>query len=266
MERIGFIGLGSQGGPMAMRIAEEGMPLVVWARRPEALPPFIAAGASAAASVAELGAQCGHVGICVLDDPGVKAICAELIPVMKPDSRIVIHSTILPETCEQLAQEAERRGIRLIDAPVSGGGAGASARTLSVMCGGDEAAFDACLPVFQTFGGLIVRLGNVGAGQRAKIVNNALLAATMGLARAALDAGEALGCERKALADLINASTGRSYGFEIFARLPSPASFAQGAALLTKDIALLRAVLPDHGSAQLLAQTADTFLDATKSD
>lgn len=262
MERIGFIGLGDQGGPMAARIAAAGMPLMVWARRTEVLTPHVANGAIAAASIAALGAACDHVGLCVVDDAGVRAICAELIPAMKPGSRIAIHSTVLPATCEDLAAQASSRGIGLIDAPVSGGGAGATARTLTVMCGGDEAVFEACKPVIETFSGLIVHLGPIGSGQRAKIINNALLAATMGLAQAALDAGEALGCERKALSELIKASSGRSYGFEIFSRLPSPTAFSQGAPLLTKDVGLLRAVLPDHPGADLLADTASSFLKA----
>lgn len=259
---IGFIGLGSQGGPMAMRIAKAGLPLTVWARRAEALEAFFSAGAKAAASVADLGAACDHVGICVVDDAGVKAICAELIQAMQPGGRIAIHSTVLPETCADLAEQAAARGLSLIDAPVSGGGPAAEAGTLTVMCGGDGATFATCKPVFETFGKLIVLLGPVGSGQRAKIVNNALMAANMGLAEAALAAGEALGCDRKALAELVNASSGRSFGFEVFARLPSPAAFAQGAPLLLKDVNLLRAVLPDHDGAELLARTADPFLTA----
>ena len=260
--RIGFIGLGSQGGPMAERIVDAGLPLTIWARRPEALEPYVAKGAEAAASIAVLGAACEHVGICVVDDAGVKAICAELIPAMAPGSRIAIHSTILPETCAELGEQAAARGIALIDAPVSGGGPGAAAGVLTVMCGGDPEAFAACRPVFETFGKLIVLLGPLGSGQRAKIVNNALMAANMGLAQAALAAGEALGCDRAALAELINASSGRSFGFEVFARLPSPAAFAQGAPLLRKDVNLLRTVLPGHAGTELLASTADRFLKA----
>jgi len=263
--RIGFIGLGSQGGPMAERIVAAGLPLTVWARRPEALEPFLAKGAQAAGSVAELGATCDHVGICVVDDAGVKAICAELIPAMAPGSRIAIHATILPETCTELAEQAKARGITVVDAPVSGGGPGAAAGVLTVMCGGRPEDFAACRPVFETFGKLIVLLGPLGSGQRAKIVNNALMAANMGLAKAALDAGQALGCDRAALAELVNASSGRSFGFEVFARLPSPAAFAQGAPLLRKDVNLLRAVLPGHDGADLLASTADPFLTAANS-
>jgi 3-hydroxyisobutyrate dehydrogenase-like beta-hydroxyacid dehydrogenase len=260
--RIGFIGIGSQGGPMAARIAKAGMPLTVWARRPEVLAPFVALGAASAASIAELGAASDHVGVCVLNDADVFAVCEVLIPAMRPGSRIAIHSTILPESVIALAERAGAAGLDLIDAPVSGGGPGAEAGTLTVMCGASEAVFNAAHPVFATFGKTIVRLGEVGAGQRAKIVNNALLAANMGLADAALEAGTALGIERAALAALIRDSSGRSYGFEIAARLPTPAAFATGAPLLVKDVDLLTTILPDHPGARLMRDTAAPFLTA----
>jgi len=260
--RIGFIGLGSQGGPMAERIVAAGLPLTVWARRPEALESYVAKGATAVASVAELGALCDQVGICVVNDADVLQICDQLIPAMKAGSRIAIHSTVLPETCAELERRCAERGIGLVDAPVSGGSPAAEAGTLTVMCGGDPGVFEACKPVFETFGKLIVRLGEVGAGQRAKIVNNALLAANMGLAQAALSAGEAMGIGRAALAELVKASSGRSFGFEVFARLPSPAAFAHGAPLLVKDVGLLEAILPGHEGTALLAATARPFLSA----
>lgn len=261
-ETIGFIGVGSQGGPMAHRIRDAGLPLVVWARRAEVLEPYVAKGATTAASVAELGAQCDQVGVCVVNDADVFEICGQLIPAMRPGSRIAIHSTILPESCAKLAEQCAGRGIALIDAPVSGGSPGAEAGTLTVMCGGSQEVFDACRPVFETFGKLIVLLGDVGAGQRAKIINNALLAANMGLAQAALSAGDSMGIERPALAELIRASSGRSFGFEVYARLPSPAAFSIGAPLLVKDVGLLKAVLPEHDGAELLRSAAEPFLSA----
>lgn len=99
---------------------------------------------------------------------------------MKPGSRIAIHSTVLPETCAELERRCGPRGIGLVDAPVSGGAHAARPGMLSVMCGGAREVFDACQPVFATFGRLIVLLGPVGAGQRAKIINNAMLAAHLG--------------------------------------------------------------------------------------
>ncbi|MDE2302852.1 MAG: NAD(P)-dependent oxidoreductase [Sphingomonadales bacterium] len=256
---IGFIGLGSQGGPMAARIAKAGLPLHVWARRSEALVPFVELGARAVPAIADLG-PCEHVGICVINDSDVRAVCAELLPAMRPGSRIAIHSTVLPETVIALAAEAQTRGIALIDAPVSGGAPGAEAGTLTVMCGSDEAAFTAARPVFACFGKLIVRLGEVGAGQRAKIINNALLAANMGVAHGAITAAAALGIDRAMLAALIAQSSGRSFGFEIAARLPSPSAFATGAPLLAKDVGLLAAILPEHSGARLLGAAADDFL------
>ena len=248
-EKTGFIGVGSQGGPMAHRIVDAGLDLTVWARRPEALEAYVAKGAKAAASVAELGAACDHVGICVVTDADVFQITDQLIPVMKSGSRIAIHSTILPESCITLEAQCAARGIQLIDAPVSGGLPAAEAGTLTVMCGASAEAFAAAKPVFETFGGLIVLLGPPGAGQKAKIVNNALLSAHLGIAYHALAAAEALGIDRKALAELVSQSSGRSMGMEIYSRMPQPPVPWLGGPLLVKDMNLLQAILPSSADA-----------------
>jgi 3-hydroxyisobutyrate dehydrogenase len=261
-ETVGFIGVGSQGGPMAHRIVDAGMDLVVWARRPEVLESYAAKGAKAAQSVHQLATLCDHVGVCVVTDADVFAITDELIPAMKPGSRIAIHSTVLPETVQTLEAQCDARGIGLIDAPVSGGSPGAEAGTLTVMCGGRQQAYEAALPVFRTFGKLIPLLGPVGAGQRAKIINNAMLSANMGVAMAAIDAADALAIDRAAFVELIKASSGNSFGFEVFSRLPSPAAFATGAPRLLKDMNLLKAVLPDHIATSELDAVSARFLAA----
>ena len=153
--------------------------------------------------------------------------------------------------------------MALLDAPVSGGGPGAAAGTLTVMVGGDAEVLEASRPVFETFAALIVHLGPVGAGQAAKLVNNTLMAANMALAHHALASGEALGIDRKALADLIKASSGRSFGLEVYARLPSPAAFAHGGKLLAKDVGLLGALLADSPDVAALRAVAQSFLDCT---
>ena len=258
----GFIGVGSQGGPMAHRMLDGGFPLVVWARRPGVLEAYTVKGATAATSVAELGAQCDHVGICVVNDADVLAITDQLIPAMKPGSRITVHSTILPETCAKLEAQCDTRGLQFIDAPVSGGSPAAEAGTLTVMCGARQEAFDAALPVLRTFGKLVVLLGPAGAGQRAKIINNSLMAANMGLAHGAMAAADAMGVDRTALAELIKESSGRSFGFEVYARLPSPTAFSVGAPMLAKDVGLLKTVLPDDWGAEALRAAAEPFLTA----
>lgn len=260
---IGFIGLGSQGGPMARRIVDAGLPLMLWARRAETLEAFADTAAVTAGSIAELGAACDHVGICVVDDAGVRAVIDELLPAMKPGSRIMIHSTIHPETCKALATEAAARGVALLDAPVSGGGPGAAAGTLTVMVGGDPAVLDTARPVFETFAGLIVHLGPVGAGQAAKLVNNTMMAANMAVAHHALEAGETLGIERKGLAELIKASSGRSFGLEVYARLPNPTAFVHGCKMLSKDVGLLGALLGDDPDFKALGDLATPFLALT---
>ncbi len=245
MTKVGFIGLGSQGGPMARRIIDAGYPTTLWARRPEALAPYADTSATIAGSIAKLGAQSDHVGICVVDDAGVQQICDELIPAMRAGGLIVIHSTIHPERCKRLAEQAEQHGLSLIDAPVSGGGAGAAAGTLTVMVGGQADAVDKARPVLETFAGLIVHLGDVGAGQMAKLVNNALMAAHVAIAHHGLEAAAALGIDHAALIELVKVSSGRSFGFEVCSRLPDPTAWKHGAALLAKDVRLLGESLGD---------------------
>jgi len=145
---------------------------------------------------------------------------------------------------------------------VSGGGPGAAAGTLTVMVGGDAEAVAAAHPIFATFAGLIIRLGGVGAGQTAKLVNNALMAAHLAMAHHAMAAGAALGLDRAALADIVKVSSGRSYGFEVYARLPSPSAFAHGAKLLAKDVRLLGEVLGEDASFTAFRDVAEPFLDS----
>ena len=256
----GFIGLGSQGGPMAQRMMKAGYPLRVWARRAEAAEPFVSGGAEFV-EPEEMGATCDHIGVCVVDDAGTRQVCDRLIPAMREGSLLVVHATILPDTCEELAAVCAGRGVAFLDAPVSGGGPAAEAGELTVMCGGSDEALQQARPVLESFAGKIFHVGPAGAGQRAKIVNNAMLAANMGIAHAALCAGERLGMDRTALSELVLASSGRSYGAEICARLPEPSAFAHGAPLLDKDVKLLSAISDGSSESGILKSAARFFLD-----
>lgn len=262
--KCGFIGLGSQGAPMARRMIEAGFDVTLWARRPEQLEQFAGTGAKTAASVAELGASADHVGVCVFDDAGVIDVCGALIAAMRPGTRIAIHSTTHPDTCVQIEKLAAARNITIIDAPVSGGEPMAKIGQLTVMAGGDAEAVNAARPVFESFGKLIVHLGGVGAGQRAKLVNNALMAAHMTVAHYALQAGDALNVDRSALIELIKASSGRSFGFETYARLPNPQAFAHGWALLDKDVGLLSELLRNDPSISPIRDLAAPFLKSVQ--
>lgn len=259
----GFIGLGSQGAPIARRMIDAGFPTVLWARRAASLDPYNTTSATCAGTVEELGAQVDHVGICVVNDDDVREVTERLIPVMRKGSRIAIHSTIHPDTCKAIASRAAERGIVVLDAPVSGGSPAAEAGTLTIMVGSDPEAFEQSLPVFETFGKLIVRVGDIGAGQYVKLINNSLLAANLGLADAALDAGATLGLDRASLLQLLLASSGRSFALEVRGRMETPAGFRHGGALLRKDVTLLNEVLgKQHPAAECLEGAAKRFLAA----
>jgi 3-hydroxyisobutyrate dehydrogenase-like beta-hydroxyacid dehydrogenase len=261
MTKVGFIGLGSQGAPMARRIVDAGYPLILWARRAEALAPFADTTAETAASVADLASRVEHVGICVVDDVGVRQVCDELFPALRAGSVVAIHSTVHPETVVALAKQAAARGLKFIDAPVSGGAPAASAGKLTVMVGGVAADLELARPVFATFGSLIVRVGDFGAGQMMKLVNNSMMAANMAIAHQAFAAGAAFGLDRAALSEVVKVSSGRSFGFEVYARLPAPAAFSHGAKLLAKDVRLLGEALGADPSYAVFRDVAAPFLE-----
>jgi 3-hydroxyisobutyrate dehydrogenase len=261
MGKLGFIGLGSQGAPMARRMLDAGYQVVLWARRAASLAPFADTAASIADSVEDLGAQVGYCGVCVVDDAGVRQVCDALIPAMSPGSCIAIHSTVKPQLCQTLAEQAQARGISLIDAPVSGGGPAAATGTLTVMVGGEQAAVDTARPILETFAGTIIHLGDVGAGQMSKLVNNTLMAANLATAHHALQVAENLGIDRGALVKLIAASSGRSFGFDVRARMSRPTDFRHGAQLLAKDVRLLGDTAGADPAYAVLRHAADGFLD-----
>jgi 3-hydroxyisobutyrate dehydrogenase len=260
-KRVGFIGLGTLGAPMARRIMEGGYPLTVWGRRREALAPFADEGADIADSVAALGAACDHVGLCVLDDAAVAEICDQLVPAMRPGSLLAIHSTIAPASCEALEARCTERGIAFCDAPVDGGPDDAAAGRLVVMCGGTAEAIAAAQPVLDAFGRLIVHLGPAGAGERAKIICNSLLAANLGLARAAMSLGDAFGLDRAQLHEVLMNGAAQSNGLFLFPLMTGP----NPAPLLHKDTALMRDAGQGNDHSEMIASTARYWLDHARS-
>ena len=209
--RVGFIGLGSQGGPMARRIIEAGFPVTLWARRPGTLEPFAGIAAKTAGSPAELAAASDLVCVCVRDDADTEEVVDAVLGGLAAGGVIAVHSTVHPDTCRRLAERAQARGARLIDAPVSGGAPAAEAGRLLVMAGGDEETVDRCRPVFASYGDPIVHLGPVGAGQVAKLLNNAAFTAHLGVAVSLLALGQSLGVDQLRLADVISHGSGNSF-------------------------------------------------------
>ncbi len=216
LPRVGFVGLGSQGGPMARRIIDAGFPTTLWARRPESLEPFADTPAKAAATLQELGRQSEILGVCVVNDSDVDEVLRGddgIMSAMAPGGIVVIHSTVHPLTCQRLA--ADYTDLWFLDAPVSGGGHMAAERQLLVMVGGESETLERCRVVIETFAGTLVHLGPLGSGQEAKLLNNALFTAHLGLAADLFDLGRERGLDPEALGMLLTAGSGRSYGLEI---------------------------------------------------
>jgi 3-hydroxyisobutyrate dehydrogenase len=197
--RVGFVGLGNIGLPMARNVARAGFALTVFDLDPAPGAVLAADGAALAPSLAHVGRECDLIGICVRDDREVEqALLGDdgLVPAARPGTIVAVHSTIRPRTVVALAAAAARHGVHVLDVPVAGGAQGAAARTLCYMAGGEAALVEQCRRVFASSASTIVLTGPVGSGMRTKLCNNLLtylgflaaheamrLAAAAGLAR-----------------------------------------------------------------------------------
>ena len=240
---------------MARRIVEEGFPLTLWARRPEAVEPFRDTAATVAPTPAALGAASDIVGICVVADADVEDVLLRsdgVLAGMSPGGIVAIHSTIHPDTCRRLAEHAAERGVAIVDAPVSGGGGAASERKLLVMAGGDDAHVARCRPVFETFANPLIHLGPLGAGQIAKLLNNFLFTAQIAVALETFSLADQLGVDRAALAQVLAHGSGGSRAAAILARTDFDLSGIRQVAssLLRKDVGLMLDVARARGAAE----------------
>ena len=188
-ERIGFIGLGIMGRPMAKHLMNAGYSLTVYDIMPAGVQDVVAAGAKAAGSNKEVAEASDIVITMVPDSPDVEA--AYLGPKgvfegMRAGQIFVDMSSISPVTARKVAAAAAERGVEMVDAPVSGGEVGAANATLSIMCGGKPEVFETVLPILQKMGQNITLVGGPGAGQVAKACNQLIVGITLGAVAEAL--------------------------------------------------------------------------------
>ena len=175
--RVGFVGLGIMGRPMALNLLKAGHSLTVWARRKESMTPLLEAGAQGANSPASIAAQSDVVFSMVADAPDVREVMLGTQGVVRSAHAGLIAvdmSTISPAAARSIGADLAAQGVTFLDAPVSGGEVGAIAGTLSIMVGGERAAFDRVQTLFNCMGKSIVYVGDSGAGQVAKAANQIL--------------------------------------------------------------------------------------------
>ncbi|MFN8625928.1 MAG: NAD(P)-dependent oxidoreductase [Candidatus Binatia bacterium] len=173
--RVGFIGLGSIGLPMAKNIVAGGFPLTVFDVSPDPLRELKACGARVATSAAALARECDTIGICVNTDQQVEQVILGdrgLLASAMPHTIVAIHSTIRPSTVLKLASIAAEHDVHVLDVGITGGPHGATAQSLCYMAGGDAVLVERCRPVFQTSAKTIVPTGPLGSGMATKLCNN----------------------------------------------------------------------------------------------
>jgi 3-hydroxyisobutyrate dehydrogenase len=240
--KVGFIGLGNQGAPMARAIGEHHFELHVWGRRESTIASFLSSGAKPHAIPASLAAEVDLLSLCVVSGADVEELlfARGVLAAMRPGSILVVHTTMDPGACRRMASQAGERGVGFLDAPVSGGGAAAADRKLLVLVGGEASLVERARPVLGTYGNPIMHLGGVGTGQTCKILNNLLLNTNLAAAQLALCLGAALGLERPLLRDAILRGTGRSYALEALDETLIPGRLPE--TLGRKDTLLARAL------------------------
>ena len=247
MARIGFVGLGNMGGPMARNLLKAGHAVAAFDIVPAAMEPVVAAGAKRAASAAE-AARGAEFVITMLPagrhvrDAWVGA--GGMAAASDPGAVLIDCSTIDVATAREVAAKA---GRPMLDAPVSGGVMGAEAGTLTFMVGGPEDAFARAEPIMKAMGRTVVHCGASGAGQVAKACNNMMLAATMIVTAEAFLLAEKLGLSHQALFDVASKSSGQSWSLTSYCPVPGPVPASPAnrdyrpgfaAALMLKDLGL----------------------------
>ncbi|MDR4952837.1 3-hydroxyisobutyrate dehydrogenase [Chryseobacterium sp. ES2] len=248
MSNIAFIGLGNMGGPMAINLVQKGHNVTGFDLSPSALEILVSAGGQISDS-ALAAAKDADVIISML--PSGKHVAElyseEFISQLKPDTLIIDSSTIDAVTARSVAELATSKGCKMIDAPVSGGTAGAKAGTLTFIVGGKTKDYEKARPILKCMGQNIFHAGDSGAGQVAKICNNMLLAIHMIGTSEAINLGVRHGLEPKILSEIMQKSSGRNWSLEVYnpypgvmENAPSSREYSGGFAvdLMTKDLGL----------------------------
>lgn len=200
--RLGYIGLGSMGTPMALRLAGWPGGLIVYDVREEATVPLAEAGADVAADVAGVAAA-DLISVTVLDDAQVRQVVDELARHAAPGTVIAIHSTIDAGTAAELAAAWSPHGIDIVDAPVSGGAAGAANGELATMVGAPRQVYERVKPVFKQWASLVIHAGEPGAGTRMKLARNMLTFTAFAAACEAMALAERAGLDLQALGRVV---------------------------------------------------------------
>jgi 3-hydroxyisobutyrate dehydrogenase-like beta-hydroxyacid dehydrogenase len=267
--RLGFIGTGRMGHPMARKLVEAGHEVRALARSQDRCATLAADGARPVASAAEAADGAEAVLVCVFTDEQVQEVCLArgLLDAMPGGATLVIHTTGSPRTAEDIATRAAPFGISVIDAPVSGGPHDIAAGHLTLFAGGTEEALERVRPALASYADPLLHVGPLGAGQRVKLVNNALFAAQLGLLSSAVDLAAQLGVAEPVLLSALPHGSAASRALTAVASRGSAAAFAASVAdFLTKDIEVARRTAAQLGATLGLLDQSITAATAARHD
>ena len=272
MARIGFIGLGNMGGPMVANLIKAGHSLSVFDIAQEHVAASVALGADAANSQIGVLDKAEFVITMLPSGREVGAVYSGadgLISAATNDTVLIDSSTIDVETARRIHAEAEQRGLMLLDAPVSGGVAGAAAATLTFMVGGAPELFAKAEPILKCMGKAVIHAGDAGAGQAAKICNNMILGVSMIAVCEAFVLAERLGLAPEKLFEISSQSSGQCWSLTSYCPVPGPVASAPSnrdyrpgftAAMMLKDLRLAQeAAIADGATTPLGAEAAALY-------
>jgi 2-hydroxy-3-oxopropionate reductase len=265
--KLGFIGLGVMGRPMALHLMKHGHSMGVYARRPESAAPLVAAGATRYDTPAALAAQCEVIFTMVTNSHDVEQI------VLGPDgiaqgaragSVLVDMETISPTVARHVAAELLKKGVEMLDAPVSGGPAGAEQATLAIMAGGNAEVFERIKPLFACMGKTIIRVGDNGAGQITKACNQLLLLVTAQGAAEALALAQRCGVDPATVREVLMGGIASSRVLDVFGKRMVERNFANGidTRLYHKDLHIALGLVHEHGAAAPAASLVMQHINA----
>lgn len=268
MARIGFIGVGNMGGPMARNLLKAGHSVKVFDLSEKAVADCVSEGASAAPSAAEAASNVGvvvtmlpkgdHVRAVYLGDQGILSAADQ-------GTLFIDCSTIDVSTSREVEKAAAAAGMSMVDAPVSGGVGGAAAGTLTFMVGGNAGAFEAAKPILEAMGKNIVHTGGPGNGQAAKICNNMILGISMIGVCEAFVLAETLGLEHQTMFDIVSTASGQCWSLTSYCPVPGPVPTSPAnngykpgfsAENMLKDLHLSQDAAGDFGASTKLGKAA----------
>lgn len=239
--RIGFLGAGRMGAPMVRRLADAGHQVRVLGRDDEKRAAVAELGATPVSSPREAVEGADVAIVCVFTDEQVRELCPDLLDALPEGSILVLHTTGSPRTAEALAELGAARGIAVIDAPVSGGPHDIAAGTVTVFAGGPDDAVARAREALAAYADPVLHVGPVGAGQRVKLVNNALFAAQIGVVAEGVRLGDRLGIDEATLLSALTHGSAASRALGGIAATGSADAFiARVGEFIGKDVAVVR--------------------------